>query len=120
MIIFWGKVQTGHGRGKDLGFPSANISIHKNIGEGIYISEAKINGKIYPALTFIGASITFGDKKYHSETYILDFSGNIYNIWVSIKLLKKIRDNKKFGSVEDLIKAMNQDKKVAIDYFKNV
>ncbi len=117
MITFWGKVKKGHGRGKGLGFPSANVNIHRKIPEGIYISEAKIRGKIHPALTFIGAAKTFNETKYHSETCILVFSGNLYNSWVTVKLLKKIRDNKKFEKVSDLIKEMKNDEKIARKYF---
>lgn len=117
MIIFWGKVQYGHGRGKGMGFPSANVNIHRSVKEGIYISQTKIAGKIYNSLTFIGSAKTFGDLKYQSETYILDFSKNLYNSWVSVKLLKKIRGNQKFNSVEDLIKTMKNDEKIARKYF---
>lgn len=118
MVTFWGKVNRGYGRGKQLGFPSANVKLHQAISEGIYLSYTKLKGQLYPSLTFIGAAKTFGDKKYHSETYILDFSGNLYNRWVSIRLIKKIRENKKFKKVDKLIKAMELDKKIAIDYFK--
>lgn len=117
MITFWGKVQKGHSRGKDLGFPSINVNLKKNIEQGIYISQIQVDGKIYNSLTFIGAAITFGDKKFHSETYLLDFSGNLYNKWISIRLMEKIRGNKKFDKVEDLIKEMKNDEKIARAYF---
>ena len=118
MILFWGKVQQGHGRGKDLSFPSANVNLNKHITEGIYLSKTKIEGKIYPSLTFIGAAVTFNDTKYHSETYLLDFSGNLYNKWISVQLLKKIRENKKFNKTQDLVKQMKKDERVSRNYFK--
>ena len=59
MFKFWGKVKTYARRGKTLGFPTANIDLHKNIPEGIYISQTKVEGKIHPSLTFIGKARTF-------------------------------------------------------------
>ncbi len=119
MFKFWGKVRAGKKRGKSLGFPTANISLHKKIPEGIYISEIKLNKKIYSALTFIGEAKTFGETDYLAETYILGFDQVIYNKWISIKLLKKIRGNKHFDSAEELVNQMKQDEAVAREYFKS-
>ncbi len=119
MVKLKGKVKIGQKRGQSLGFPTANINVSKKIDEGIYISTAKIGQKLYPALTFIGINITFNETKLQAETYILDFSKNIYNNWINLTLIKKIRDNKKFDKVEDLVKAMENDEKVAREYFNN-
>ena len=118
MYKFWGKVRQNKQRGKKLGFPTANINLAKNISEGIYISCAKLGKSIYPALTFIGKARTFNEKKFQAETYILDFKQNIYGQWISIKLLKKIRANKKFDSSDELIKQMKKDEQVARKYFE--
>lgn len=127
-LKFWGKVRTYSKRGRKLGFPTANISLHKNIPEGIYISTTKLGGKEYKqslkklrffkSITFIGAAKTFGEKKFHAETYILDFGKNIYGKWVSIKLIKKIRINKKFNSAQELIEQMKKDEKETRKYFQ--
>ncbi len=118
-IVFWGKVREGEKRGKALGFPTANLSLTKKIPEGIYISRTKIRRDWHQSLTFIGKAKTFDEKKYQSETYILSFDKNIYNTWISTRLLKKIRDNKKFASEAALIKEMKNDEKIAKDYFEN-
>ena len=118
MVTFKGKVQKGHGRGKDLGFPSANVNLHTKIPEGIYISQTKITSKTYQSLTFIGQAKSFNETKYHSETYLLDYQANLYNKWISVNLIKKIRANQKFAKVLDLIKQMQEDEKVARNYFK--
>src|SRR3989344_940642 len=94
--IFWGKVIQGKRRGKGLGFPTANVNLHKKIGPGIYLSLASVDSKTHPALTFIGNTATFGEKDIKSETYFLSFSKNIYGKWLSVRLLKKVRGNKKF------------------------
>ncbi len=117
MYKLWGKVRKNKQRGKKLGFPTANINLTKNIPEGIYISQAKVGTSIYPALTFIGIAKTFNEKSFQAETYILNFKQNIYGKWISIKLLKKIRNNQRFNSTEELIAQMKKDEVVARRYF---
>lgn len=118
MFKFWGKVKTHNKRGKKMGFPTANVSLHKNIPEGIYISRTKVNEKVYGSVTFIGAAKTFNEKRFHAESYILDFNQNIYGKWITIELIKKIRDNKKFDSAKELIKQMKEDEKQTRNYFE--
>ena len=114
---FWGKVRRYNQRGKKLGFPTANINLRKNIPEGIYISKTKLENKSYPSLTFIGTAKTFNEKNIHAESFILDFNKNIYGKWISVELLKRIRSNKKFDTVENLIKQMKKDELLARKYF---
>ena len=115
---FWGKVRTYNKRGKDLCFPTANVNLSKDIPEGIYISKTKVGGIVYKSLTFIGAAKTFGETRFHSETFILDFKKDIYKSWISVELLKKIRGNKKFDSATDLVAQMKKDEKEARVYFE--
>ncbi len=117
MYSIRGKVRKGQQRGKELGFPTANIRLHKSISEGIYVSLAKVHGKEYQSLTFIGAAKTFGQTEVLAETYIFDFNDTIYEDWITVKLLQKIRDNMKFTSANELVKQMNQDKDQARKYF---
>lgn len=118
MYKFWGKVRTHNKRGKTLGFPTANVNLTKNIPEGIYISKTKLKGLWYSSLTFIGKAKTFNEKRFHAETYILDFNKDIYGKWISVNILKKIRENKKFNSAEELISQMKKDEEIARKYFK--
>ena len=120
MIKFWGKVRSNNKRGKSLGFPTANLNLSKDIPEGIYISKTKINKVEYKSVTFIGASKTFNEKRFHAETFILDFNQDIYGEWIIVKLIKKIRNNKKFNSVEDLIIQMKKDEVETRKYFSQV
>lgn len=119
MFNFWGKVRTKSLRGKRLGFPTANIKLSKKIPEGIYISKTRVDNQWLPSLTFIGSAKTFEESDFKAESYILDFDKDIYNKWISIKLLKKIRGNKKFNSEKQLIKQMKKDEEVARDVFRN-
>lgn len=127
MYKFWGKVRKHNQRGKKLGFPTANVNLHKQIPEGIYVSTASVEGKkykqslkklrFYKSITFIGIVKTFNERHFHSETYILDFDKNIYNVWITVELLKKIRSNKKFKNADELITQMKKDEKAARKYF---
>lgn len=117
MHKFWGKVRKHHQRGKTLGFPTANITLTKKIPAGIYISQTKIQDRNYLSLTFIGRSRTFGEKLFQAETYILDFHDNLYDKWISVVLLKKIRNNQKFASARKLIERMRKDEEEARKYF---
>jgi riboflavin kinase/FMN adenylyltransferase len=117
MTTIKGIVQEGKKRGKQLGFPTANITVAKSIPEGIYISLTLYKGKEYRSLTFIGIARTFNETIYQSETYLFDFEENIYNKHLTIHLIKKIRDNKQFTNERDLILQMELDKKEAQRYF---
>lgn len=117
MYKFWGKVRKANLRGRKLGFPTANVNLNKDIPEGIYLSRTKVNKIFYPSLTFIGKAKTFNEQKFQAETYILDFNENMYGEWISVFLLKKIRENKKFKSAEELIKQMEKDKHIARNFF---
>ena len=110
MYKFWGKVRTHKKRGHKLGFPTANINIRKKIPTGIYISKTKLEHLRYSSLTYIGNAKI-------AENYILDFNTNIYGQWISVELIKKIRNNKKFASEKDLIDQMKKDELEARQYF---
>lgn len=117
MYKIWGKVRKHNQRGKKLGFPTANVNLKQNIPEGIYVSKTKVSGKIYKSITFIGTAKTFNETSYHAEDYILDFDKNIYGKWISVELLKKIRENKKFNSAGELVEQMKSDEQIAREYF---
>lgn len=117
---FWGKVRVANLRGKKLGFPTANVNLNKNISAGIYISKTRVNNSIYPSLTFIGTAKTFNDICFQAENYILDFNKDIYDKWITVNLLKKIRQNKKFNSTKQLIVQMKKDEAVARKYFSKL
>lgn len=112
-----GVVIHGENRGKDLGFPTANIRLHKKIPEGIYASNVTINGKIYYAASFVGSAKTFQSSNVKVECYLFDFKGNLYGKWITVKLCKKVRNNKKFDSIEELVQQMKQDVEEIKEFF---
>ncbi len=118
IYIIRGKVRKGKQRGRILGFPTINISLHKNIPEGIYISQVLVSDTCYQAASFIGSAKTFGEKEYKLESFLLDFDKNLYGRWVTVSLYKRIRGNKKFASVNNLIRQMERDVSEVRTYFK--
>ncbi|HSA83903.1 MAG TPA: riboflavin kinase [Patescibacteria group bacterium] len=117
MNTIHGVVQKGHSRGKKLGFPTMNIPFTENIEEGIYVSQIVIDQKEYNSLTFIGAAQTFGETEIVAETYVFDFSEDVYGKSVIVTLVKKLRGNQKFDSEEALVSQMEEDKKNALAFF---
>ena len=118
LYSYRGKVISGKKRGRNLGFPTANIRLHKKVPEGIYVSVVFIKNLKYMAATFIGSAKTFAESEYKSESYILDFNRDIYGEWMRVNLVKKLRRNIKFSTQEELIGQINKDVQMARDYFK--
>ena len=111
-----GTVRHGHKRGKKLGFPTINFDsteIVKSVEEGLYLSQTLVDNKTHNSLTFIGQAKTFDQKEYLAETYILDFSEELYDTEITVHIIKKLRDNKKFNTSEELVEQMKKDEEDA-------
>lgn len=110
-----GKVVHGEKIGTKLGFPTANIDIESDIKlipkQGVYASKTVLqNGETYYSLLSIGERPTVDSSgKLSIETYLLDFDGNLYGDYVKIKLLKYLREEEKFDTLNELIQAMHKD-----------
>ncbi|MCP4913862.1 MAG: riboflavin biosynthesis protein RibF [Oligoflexia bacterium] len=108
-----GMVKKGDGRGRTIGFPTANIGVdHKRIipSSGVYATYVSIKGVKFKAVTNIGTNPTFIDDGTISiETHILDFDNDIYGEELIVSFLYKIRDEKKFSSANDLVEQIKID-----------
>ena len=103
--IIEGKVIPGDQVGREIGFPTANLLIEADIilpKQGVYATHIKINGHEYKSITNIGYKPTFNGKTLKIETHILDFSEDIYDKAVQLIFIQRIRDEKKFDSIEEL------------------
>lgn len=110
----WGKVIRGAGRGAGLGFPTANIEIDQKRllpADGIYATLAYPGGARKVAVTNIGKNPTFGAHTRTVETYIMDYSGNLYGQELKIEFIDRLRGEKKFAGVDELKKQMTADVK---------
>ncbi len=122
---FSGAVIAGDGRGKTLGFPTANIAVNDKRkilpGNGVYAVKVFVDGAPHTGLMSIGVLPTFYD--HHApvcEVYLYDFDDDIYGRSVTVECIQRIRGEKKFGSAEELVKEMNNDKRIGKNIFENV
>lgn len=116
-----GVVQKGDQRGRELGFPTANIEIDTEVmpHSGVYISEVQIGSEKYSSISNLGRRPTFYEKeKFYLETHIFDFSQNIYGQEIKVYLKKFLRVEKKFSSFENLKKQIMSDVEQAKAYFR--
>ena len=77
---------------------------------GVYHTAAKIGERLYSALTNVGTCPTFEERETHLETYLLDFSGNLYDESVSIYFISYLREEKQFASEKELVMQIIVDK----------
>ncbi|MDO9182668.1 MAG: bifunctional riboflavin kinase/FAD synthetase [Bacteriovorax sp.] len=118
-----GRVIKGQGRGKQIGFPTANIEFGKELivpARGVYITRTTIHDMTYNSVTNIGINPTFNmGIEINIETHLLDFNRDIYGEEMRVSFLKKIRDEKKFTSVNELIAQIDNDVLAAKLFFKS-
>ena len=116
-----GKVVHGNKRGRDLGFPTANITVHRKLVplSGIFVVRVHgLGNKIYQGVASLGTRPTFHETRVVLEVYLFDFKDDIYGKAVEVEFLHKLRDEIRYDSVEALIEQMHQDVKDAKAYFK--
>ncbi|MBI2165138.1 MAG: bifunctional riboflavin kinase/FAD synthetase [Chloroflexi bacterium] len=107
-----GKVMKGEGRGRELGFPTANLAPDPSLAlpaDGIYATWAIVEGKRLPSATSIGTRPTFGPGDRTIETFIIDFHGQLYGQPMSLEFMARLRDEQRFDSVEALVQQMHKD-----------
>ena len=117
-----GRVVTGQGRGRKLGFPTANISSQTEVVplNGIYATLIEVKSRQWLSVSSVGVNPTFGDGPRTVESFIFDFESEIYGEAVKLSFVKRIRDEKKFSTVEDLIAQIHGDVEQAKVIFKEL
>lgn len=112
-----GTVIQGEQRGSKIGFPTANLHVGADMlipGKGVYAAKALYKDKIYNCVVNIGSKPTFHEEHPVSvEAHIMDFHEEIYGETLRLFFIDKIRDEKKFSSVEELVKQISQDRDLA-------
>ena len=117
-----GPVVKGDGKGREIGFPTANIDTKNLIlpPNGVYASYTKFNGKTHKSLLNIGVRPTIikPNPSIQVEAHILKFNENIYDQVIDIELIEKLRNEMKFESIEELKKQISCDIENAKSFFK--
>ncbi len=111
-----GKVIEGDGRGKSLGYPTANLKTHPQKllpSPGVYAGKVKLINMTYRALINVGGRPTFKDFSLGIEVHILDFSKEIYSQSMRVELISRIRDIQIFPSSLELISRLEEDEREA-------
>lgn len=115
-VSVFGTVIKGSGRGKVLGFPTANLNLHHEIKppSGVYATKAFLEGREYNAITNIGTCPTFGECTHNDEpvveVHIIDFNESIYGKDLEVQFLYKLREETRFDSADELKSQLERDK----------
>ena len=108
-----GKVQKGKQLGKKFGFPTANINIKDYVEAcpGVYVVKTRIqkNRRYIKGIANLGYRPTFNEKELLLEVHLINFSGNLYNKYLTVEFLRFIRKEKKFKNVNELKKQIRRD-----------
>ncbi len=120
-----GIVTHGDSIGRTLGFPTANISIKPEYQliekTGVYATIAKVDGKDYPSMTYIGRRPTISNGLPTStETYIMDFDGDLYGKEIRVTFVDRVRDEMTFDNLERLKSQIQEDKANIIRILSNI
>ena len=116
-----GIVVRGDQRGRTIGFPTANLKPHNRVipKYGVYATATLIDATWRRSITNIGVRPTFESTTEPSiETYIFDFDGDLYGDALRVRFLHRIRDERKFKGVDELVTQIRHDTELARNYFE--
>ena len=109
----YGAVVAGNQLGRTMGFPTANMQLYQPLklvpANGVYAVEAEVLGTTYKGMCNIGMRPTVGGASRTIETHILDFDQDIYGLPLRIRFLRRIRDERKFPSLDALREQLTLD-----------
>ena len=112
-FVLDGEVVTGHGRGKGLGYPTANLRTWPRLllpGQGIYAGVAEHAGRRYRTALDVGTNPTFGVEPLHVEAFLLDYEGDdLPGEPLSIEFWARLRDEERYEDIEALVEAIEDD-----------
>ncbi|HUG91130.1 MAG TPA: bifunctional riboflavin kinase/FAD synthetase [Planctomycetaceae bacterium] len=106
-----GTVTEGAGRGRGLGFPTANLAGVETLlpPDGVYAGRAELDERRYPAAISLGPNPTFGDDRRKLEVHVLDFAGTLYGRTLDLEFLDRLRDIRAFAGADDLRAQVEHD-----------
>ena len=105
-------VVTGDKRGRVIGFPTANLALPERKvipGNGVYAALATVGGAAHKAAVNVGVRPTFGGGNRVVEAHLLDFEGDLYGEEMTIEFVERLRDERRFDTVDELVERMHDD-----------
>jgi riboflavin kinase/FMN adenylyltransferase len=111
-FVLDGTVVEGAGRGRVLGYPTANLETWPRLllpGQGVYAGRVEVDGAIHVAAIDVGTNPTFGTEPLHVESYLLDFHGDLVGREMSVEFWAYLRPEIRFDSPDELVEAMDRD-----------
>lgn len=110
-VSLYGTVVRGKGRGRSLGFPTANLDPHHETlpPQGVYAVRGDVDGKKLKGVVHIGARPTFGERDRSVEAHFLNFNGRLYGRELELIFVKKLRPIRRFRDRDSLIRAIRRD-----------
>ncbi len=114
-----GEVVVGNKIGRTIGFPTSNIVIDETMvtpPNGVYVTNCLLDGAIYPSVTNVGVKPTIGTYEKNVETHIFNFNKELYGAHIKVEFLDKMREERKFESVEALSEQIQKDCEKAKNY----
>jgi riboflavin kinase/FMN adenylyltransferase len=121
--VICGTVIRGEGRGKELGFPTANLEVDEELitpKEGVFASFVHLEGQMKEGLLYIGYKPTFNGRQKSFEVYVLSLSENLYGEEIEVRIIKKLRGDKRFPNPGLLKEQIKSDIKNARTLFQNL
>jgi riboflavin kinase / FMN adenylyltransferase len=116
-----GRIEHGSERGHQLGFPTANLHPRNRVipKNGVYVTGTLIEGQWRRSVTNVGLRPTFGAETEPSvETFVMNWAGDLYGDVLRVRFLQRLRDERKFGSLDELKEQINRDVSRAEAYFE--
>ncbi|GBD36051.1 Riboflavin biosynthesis protein RibF [bacterium HR36] len=115
-----GRIGSGEGRGRGLGFPTANLEDVATLppADGVYAGVTCWKGRRHPAAVHIGPNPTFATGQRKIEVFLLDFSGELYGEYLSVQFLERLREVRTFPSAEALQAQIRQDVELVQQIFR--
>jgi riboflavin kinase/FMN adenylyltransferase len=110
--VLRGEVVSGDGRGRSIGFPTANVLPDTEAvvpARGVYAGFVRVGGKEYAACTNVGVAPTFGRAESRVEAHLLDFEGDLYGRVVDVGFVERIREERRFSGVDELVRQIRRD-----------
>ncbi len=114
-----GKVVKGDGRGKGLGFPTANLALEGDllVADGVYATSARLGGRVHQGMSHVGRRPTFGIERRSVETHLFDFAEEVYGAPIRLFFHERLRKTIAFDGPEALKRQLAQDQEDARAFF---